>query len=139
MKGQVIDLKFFQDQSLEIHTKIEAEQQRLISQVDIIQNYFQEVSNALDNIIFKEKEAKAARATFQKAVVCSENKEVSKIPKLYVVEKIRDDIMLKVWETNIAEKKKIAKEIKDDCEEIFDLLDKGSLGIERDNYTRKLG
>ena len=29
--------------------------------------------------------------------------------------------------------------MKDDCEEIFDLLDKGSLGIGRHNFTRKLG
>jgi hypothetical protein len=64
IQNQVIDLKVFQDLSLEVHTKIEAEQQRLISKVEIIQNYFQEVSNSFDNIIFKEKEAKAARATF---------------------------------------------------------------------------
>jgi hypothetical protein len=139
IKGQVIDLKVFQDQSLEIHAKIEAEQQKVISQVEIIQNYFQETSNAFDNIIFKEKEAKAARATFQKAVVCSENEEVSKILKLSVTEQIRGDIMLKVWENNIAEYKKIVKEIKDDCERIFDLLDKESLGIGRDNCTGQLG
>jgi hypothetical protein len=76
IKGQVIDLKVFQDQSLEIHAKVEDEQHKVISQVEIIQNYFQETSNAFDNIIFKEKEAKEARATFQKVVVCSENEEV---------------------------------------------------------------
>ena len=69
IQNQVIDLKVFQDQSLEVHTKIKAEQQRLISKVEIIHNYFQEVRNAFDNIIFKEKEAKATRATLQKAVV----------------------------------------------------------------------
>jgi hypothetical protein len=47
--------------------------------------------------------------------------------------------MLNVCETNIAEKKKIAKEIKDDCERIFDLLDKESLGIGRSNCTGQLG
>jgi len=47
-----------------------------------------------------------------------------KIPKLSVTEHIRGDIMLKVWENNIAENKKIIKEIKDNCERIFDLLDK---------------
>ena len=40
IKGQVIELKVFQDQSLEIHVKIEAEQQKVISQVEIIWNYF---------------------------------------------------------------------------------------------------
>jgi hypothetical protein len=122
-----------------VHTKIEDEQHKLISKVDIIHNYFQEVSKSLDNIILKEKEAKATRTTFQKAVVCSGNEEISKNPKLSVTEKIRGDIMLKVWETNIAENKRIAKEIKDDCEEIFDLLDKRSLGIGRDNCTGLLG
>jgi hypothetical protein len=119
--------------------KIEGKKQRLISKVEIIQNYFQEVSNVFYNIIFKGKEAKVARATFQKVLVCSKNKEVSKIPKLSVVEQIRGDIMLKVWETNIAENKKITKEIKDNCEEIFDLFDKGSLGIGRDNFIGQLG
>jgi len=47
--------------------------------------------------------------------------------------------MLKVWEANIAKNKKINKEVKDDCEEVFDLLDKGSLGIGRDNCPRLLG
>lgn len=55
IKGQVIDLKVFQDQSLELHAKVEVEKQKVISQVDIIQNYFQEARNALDNIILKEK------------------------------------------------------------------------------------
>ena len=47
--------------------------------------------------------------------------------------------MHKVWEANIAENKRMAKEIKDDCEEIIDLLDKGSLDIGRDNCTGQLG
>jgi len=81
----------------------------------------------------KEKEAKAAWATFKKAVVLSEKEEVSKTPRLSITEQIRDDIMLKVWDANIAESKKMAKEFKDDCEETFNLLDKRSLGIGEDN------
>jgi hypothetical protein len=38
-------------------------------------------------------------------------------------------VFLTVWEANIPKNKRIAKEIKDDCEEIFYLVDKGSLGI----------
>jgi hypothetical protein len=135
MEGQVIVLKVFQVQSLEVHTKIEAEKQRLISKVEIIQNYFQAVSESFDNIVFKEKEAKETRATFQKEFVLSRNKEVSKNPKLSVTEHIRGDVMFKVWEANIDENKRISKEIKDDCEEVFDFLDKGSLGIGRYNCT----
>jgi hypothetical protein len=139
IEGQVIDLKYFQAQSLEVHTKIEVEQQKLISKIEIIQNYFQEASNSFDNIILKEKEAKAARVTLQKAIICSANEETSKTTKISATEQIRGDIMLKVWETNIIENKRIVKEIKDDCEEVFDLLDKRSLNIGRDNCTGLLG
>jgi chromosome segregation ATPase len=138
-EGRVVDSKAFQTLSLEAHTKIEAEQQKLISKIEIIQNYFQEVSKSLDNIILLEKEAKEARNTFQKVVVCSGNKEVSKNLKLSVTEQIRGDIMLKAWETNISENKKIVKEIKDDCEGIFDSLDKQALGIERNDFSEPLG
>ena len=47
--------------------------------------------------------------------------------------------MLKVWEANIMENKRIVKEIKDDCEEVFDPLDKGSLNIGKDNCAGLLG
>jgi hypothetical protein len=111
----------------------------LISKIEIIQNYFQEASKSLDNIILLEKEAKAARNTFQKAVACLGNKEMSTNLKLYVTEQIKGDIILKVWEINISENKNIVKEIKDDCEGIFDSLDKKALGIERNDYSELLG
>ena len=59
MEDQIIDLKSFQAQSLEVHSKIEIEQWKLISKIEIIQNYFLEVDNAFENIILREKEAKA--------------------------------------------------------------------------------
>ena len=59
--------------------------------------------------------------------------------KTFCHKKIRGHIMLKAWETNIVENKKIVKEIKDDCERIFDSLDKKTLGIERNDCSRLLG
>jgi hypothetical protein len=56
-----------------------------------------------------------------------------------VTEQIKGDIMLKVWETNMSESKKIVKEIKDDCEGILDSLDKQALGIEKDDFSKSLG
>jgi hypothetical protein len=88
----------------------------LISKIEIILHYFQEVRKSLDNIILLEKEAKEIRNTFQKAVACSGNREMPKDLKLFVAEKIRGYIMIKAWETNIVENKKTVKEIKDDCE-----------------------
>ena len=132
-------MKFFQAQTLEVHTKIEAGQHKFISKVEIIQNYFQKVSQSFDSILLKEKEAKVAQTTFQKAAILSAKEEVSKTEKLFDTEKIGGDIMLKVWEANIVENKRITKEVKDNCEELFNLLDKGSLGIGRDNFPRLLG
>jgi hypothetical protein len=137
-EGWVMDLKSFQTFSLEIHTKIEAEQQQLISKIEIIQHYFQEVSRFLDNIVSLEKEAKAVRNTFQKVVTCSWNREVPIDLKLFVTEQIRGDIMLKAWEANIVENKRLGKEIKDDCEGIFDSLDKQALGIGRNDCSELL-
>jgi hypothetical protein len=122
-----------------VHSKIEVEQQKLISKIEIIQSYFQEANNAFDNIILKEKEAKAARVTLQKAIIYSASEETSKTTKISATEQIRGDIMLKLWETNITENKRIVKEIRDDCEEVFDLLDKRSLNIGKGNCTGLLG
>jgi hypothetical protein len=36
MEGQIIDLKAFQAQSLEVHSKIEVGQQKLISKIEIV-------------------------------------------------------------------------------------------------------
>jgi hypothetical protein len=111
----------------------------LISKIEIIQSYFQEVDNAFDNIILKEKEAKEARFTLQKAIIYLASEGTSKSMKISSTEQIRGDIMLKLWETNITENKRIVKEIRDDCEEVFDLLDEGLLNIGKVNCTGLLG
>jgi len=86
IQNQVIDMKVFQAKVLEVHTKIEAEQHKLISKVEVIQNYFQEVSQSFDSILLKEKEAKVARTTFEKAAILSTKEEVSKTQKLSITE-----------------------------------------------------
>ena len=47
--------------------------------------------------------------------------------------------MLKVWEANISESRKMAKEIKEECKETFDLLDKKLLNIVKGDCPRLLG
>jgi hypothetical protein len=111
----------------------------LISKIEIIQSYFQEANNAFDNIILKEKEAKEARVTLQNTIIYLESEETSKNMKISATDQIRGDIILKLWETNITENKRIVKEIRYDCEEFFDLLDKGSLNIGKGNCTGLLG
>jgi hypothetical protein len=139
MEDQIIDLKSFQAQSLEVHSKIEIEQRKLISRIEIIHNYFLEVDNAFENIILREKEAKVVRITLQKEIISSMGEEVPKTMKVSATEQIRGNVVLKLWETNITERKRIAKETRDDREEFFDLVDKGSLNIGKGQCIGLLG
>jgi hypothetical protein len=122
-----------------VHSKIEFEQQKLISKIEIVQNCFQGVDNSFDNIILREKEAKAVRITLQKAIIYLIGEEVSKTTKVSAIEKIRGNIMLKLWEANITKRKRISKEIIYDYEEVFDVLDKGLLNIGKGNCIGLLG
>ena len=54
----------------------------------------------------------------------SAREEISVTPRLTVAKKVKGDIILKTCEANIAESKRTEKEIKEDCEEIFHLLNK---------------
>jgi hypothetical protein len=75
----VVELEIFQAQVLGIHLKIEEEQQKVFLNMEIIQNYFQETNKSLENVLQKEREVKAARMTFQKAIALSIKEEVGKI------------------------------------------------------------
>jgi hypothetical protein len=135
----VVELEIFQAQVLGIHMKIEEEQQGVFLNLEFIQNYFQETSKALENILLKEREVKVARATFQKAVAFSSKEEVRKIQKLSVSEQVKGDVILKVWEADLAENKRITREVNDDCQGIFDLLENVSLNIGTNDCSGLLG
>jgi hypothetical protein len=59
--------------------KIEKEQQGVFFNLEFIQNYFQETSKSLENILQKEREVKVARTTFQKAVALSTKEDFGKL------------------------------------------------------------
>jgi hypothetical protein len=139
IQNQVVELEIFQYQVLEIHTKIEKEKQGVFFKLEFIQNYFQEASKSLESILLKEREVKVARTTCQKAVAFSTKEEVRETHKLSVSEQIKGDIILKVWEENLVENKRITREVNDDCQGIFNLLEKASLNIGRNNCPGLLG
>ena len=69
----------------------------------------------------------------------SAREEIYVTPRLIIVEQVIGDIILKTWEANIVESKRMAKEIKEDGEEVFDLLNKETLGIGKDDCSEILG
>ena len=46
---------------------------------------------------------------------------------------------MKAWETNLAERKRLAREVNKSCEEALSSLDKGLLDVERDSISESLG
>ena len=87
----------------------------------------------------KERETKAARTTFQKAVDFSSKEEIGKTHKLSISEQVKGDIMIKVWETKLAKYKRITREVNEDFQGIFDLLERDSVNIRIDGCSGLLG
>ena len=103
--NQVVELENFKTQASKIYISIEEEQQKVFLNLEVIQNYFQESNLSLENVFQKEREAKEARTTFQKAMAFSSKEKIVKAHKLSISEQIEGDIMIKVWETKLAEYK----------------------------------
>jgi hypothetical protein len=68
----------------------------VFSNLEVIQNYFQDSNKYLENVFQKEREAKETRTTFQKAVASSLKEEIGKTQKLSIFEQVKGDIMIKV-------------------------------------------
>jgi hypothetical protein len=110
-----------------------------LTKVEVVQNYYRVANHSLNNIYIKEREATAARVTFQEVILAVAKDEVSKVTKLSLSKQTRGDIILKTWEANLLESKRLAREVKKSCEEAFSSLDKESMHIERDNIPESLG
>jgi hypothetical protein len=67
----------------------------------------------------REREYISSRTTLQEAFVLSAKEGVAMSSRLSISEKIRGDIILKTWESSIDESRKMAKEVKEFCEEAF--------------------
>jgi hypothetical protein len=48
--NQVVELENFRTQALEIYLKIEEEQQKVFLNLEVVQNYFQEINKSLENV-----------------------------------------------------------------------------------------
>ena len=64
---------------------------------------------------------------------------VAMASRFSILEQTRGDIILKTWESSIAESRKMAKEVKEFCEEDFDSLNKEWLGLDKEYRFGVLG
>jgi hypothetical protein len=65
--------------------------------------------------------------------------DVSDVPRLSLSEQIRGDMALKAWETNLAESKRLAREVNEACLEALSSLDKGLIDFEGNVISEALG
>jgi len=52
---------------------------------------------------------------------------------------LKGDIMIKVWETKLEGYKRITKEVNEDCQKIFNVIEKDSAQIGTDGFSELLG
>jgi hypothetical protein len=65
--------------------------------------------------------------------------DVSDVHRLSLSEQIRGDIVLKAWETNLAESKRLARDVNEACLEALTSLDKGLIDFEGNVISEALG
>jgi predicted nucleic acid-binding protein len=118
-EGIAVDMAAFQAQALEVHENLELAQQDLFRKVEAIQNCYRVADLSLNNIYIKKRESLEARDKFQEAILLVPRYDVSEVPRLSLSEKTRGDIILKAWETNLVERKRLAREINKSYEEII--------------------
>jgi hypothetical protein len=102
-ESQMIDIRIFQSQAIEIQKRVSGAQQDLLAKVETIQNHYQLIDQVLENISFREKEAGVARFVFQEAVIATTKKETCSSSRISIPEQTRGNILLKAWECNISE------------------------------------
>jgi hypothetical protein len=93
----------------------------------------------MNNIYINEREATTTQAKFYEAILIVEKDYIAKVPRLSLSDQIRGDIILKAWETNLVESKRLAREVNKSCEEALSSLDEGLLDVEGDNISKALG
>jgi hypothetical protein len=139
IEGTTVEMASFQDQALEVHENLELTQHDLFTKVEAIQNCYRVVDLSLKNIYIKEREACSFRAKFQEAILLVPKYDVSEVPRLSLFEQTRGGIVLKAWEKNLIESKRLAREVNKACLEAISSLDKGLLDVEGNTIFESMG
>jgi hypothetical protein len=137
--NQVIGIDQFKTKAVEIYADIQQEQQRVFCDLETIQNYFHESKKSLDVAVLKEMEAKAVRDSFQRILTALQKEEIGQSQKLSIPERLKGDVMLKVWETKLKGYKGITEEVIKDCQRIFGSIEKDSIQDETNGLSEPLG
>jgi hypothetical protein len=136
--NQVIETDQFKSKAIKICTDIQQEQQRILSNLKTIQNYFHESKKSLDVAVSKEIEVKIVKDSFQGMISNLQNEDIGQSQRLSIPEQLRGDVMLKVWETKLKEYKEVTEEVIKDCQKIFGSIEEDSLQNETNGLPKSI-
>jgi hypothetical protein len=107
--------------------------------VDTIQKYYQAINNSLKSIYMKEKDVSVARSKFQEFIIWRQ-KPISLVsPPFSQYEQVKGEMALKVWETNLEESKKLAREEKETCLNTLSFVETKLVEFEGNDISEALG
>jgi hypothetical protein len=89
--------------------------------------------------LVKEKYVSAARSKFQEFIIWRKKANIPSLTPFSHYEKVKEEIALKVWETNLDEVKKITKDAKEACLEALSFVDIKLVEFEGNNISEALG
>jgi hypothetical protein len=80
-----------------------------------------------------------ARSKFQEFIVWRQNLNVPGLAPFSQFEKIKGEMALKIWENNLEESKRLAKEVKDACLDVLSAVDLEMTKIDVSSIHATLG
>jgi hypothetical protein len=137
--NQVIEIDQFKAKAMEIYADIQQEQQRVFCNLETIQNYLNESKRSLDVAVSKEIEVKIVSDSFQGIISVLQKEDIGQSQKLPIPERLKGDVMLKVWGTKLEEYKGVTEEVMKNCQKIFDSIEKDSIMAEPNSLPESLG
>jgi hypothetical protein len=139
MENTTIDITAFKAQASEINEKLEVVQQDLYQKVDTIQKYYQAINNSLKSIYVKEKDASVARSKFQEFIIWRQKANIPGLAPFSQYEQVKGEMALKVWETNLEERKKLSREAKETCLNTLSSVETKLVEFEGNDISEALG
>jgi hypothetical protein len=107
--------------------------------VDTIQKYYKAINNSLKSIYEKEKDACVARSKFQEFIIWRQKANIPGLAPFSQYEQVKGEMALKVWETNLEESKKLAREAKEACLNTLSSVETKLVEFEGNDISETLG
>jgi hypothetical protein len=137
-ESKVIDVEIVKSRAIDIRSRVSSAQKSLLNKIGEFRKDCLLVNQISENLIVKERSAKAARVVFQEAVLATNNRFSAGTPGLFVAEQTRGNILLKNWEHDIALSKEQAQKVTNSLEETFKNINVELLGMENEGDIETL-